>query len=99
MNMYIDFEKGKVLGSKLQEEAKVIDELLNKLNEIQSKLENNVKDEIETNYSKPLFSNVKMMNQFSELVSSTGKTLSSISAAYTKVEKNGISKEVSDYEE
>lgn len=99
MNMYIDYEKGKKLGNKLQDEAKVIEELLLKLNEIQEKLEGNLKDEIDNNYSKPLFSNIKMMNQFATFVDSTGHALSNISSAYTRVEKNGINREVLNNEE
>ena len=96
MNMYIDYDKGKVLGSKLQEEAKVLNELLNKLSEIHEKLEENVKEEIEEQYGKPLFSNIDMMKEFNELVNSTGSALSNISSAYIKVEK---SSEVSKNEE
>ena len=96
MNMYIDYDKGKVLGSKLQEEAKVLNELLNKLSEIHEKLEENVKEEIEEQYGKPLFSNIDMMKEFNELVNSTGSALSNISTAYIKVEK---SSEVSKNEE
>lgn len=98
-NLYIDYEKGKVIGSKLQEEAEVLKQLLDKLYEINEKLESNVKDEIVEEYCKPLLANTKVIYKLSDLVLSTGKTLTNISAAYCQVEKNGINSEVSAIEE
>lgn len=98
-NMYIDYDKSKVIGSKLQEEASVLKQLLDKLYEINEKLEDNVKDEILEEYCKSLLANTKVVYKLVELASSTGSTLTNISSAYCQVEKNGINSEVKSIEE
>ena len=98
-NMYIDYDKCKVIGSKLQEEAEVLKQLLDKLYEINEKLEDNIKPEILEEYCKPLISNTKVIYKLSELTQTTGKALTNISAAYCLVEKNGINSEVNTNEE
>lgn len=98
-NLYIDYDKCKVIGIKLQEESNSLKELLDKLYEINEKLEDNIKDEINEEYSKPLLSNTKVMYKLAELTSSTGKTLTNISSAYCLVENNGINSEVNSNEE
>ena len=60
-NLYIDYDKGKVIGSKLQEESEVLKQLLDKLYDINEKLESNVKDEIVEEYCKPLLANTKVI--------------------------------------
>ena len=98
-NLYIDYDKGKVIGSKLQEEAEVLKQLLDKLYEINEKLESNVKDEIVEEYCKPLLANTKVIYKLSDLTLATGKTLTNISSAYYQVEKNGMNSEVEISEE
>jgi len=98
-NLYIDYDKSKVIGNKLQEEATVLKQLLDKLYEINEKLEDNVKDEILEEYSKPLLANTKVVYKLVDLASTTGCALTNISAAYCQVEKNGINSEVKSIEE
>ena len=92
-NLYLDYEEAKIVGSKLQEESDVLKQLLDKLYDINEKLEGSIKSEIMDEYSKPLLSNTKTMYKLAELTKVTGSALSNISSAYYSVEKNGINSE------
>lgn len=86
-NLYIDYEQGHILGTKIQSESKELIVLLNKLNTIQEKLKNNVN--IDEKCTKELLTRTKIMFKLADIVSETGDFLVNVSNAYRVTEQVG----------
>ena len=89
-NLYLDYEKGSTLGTKMRDDSKELNNLLNKFKELQEKLNGKIDSKIEEQYTKALLTNLKVMYKLSELIDVTGELISNVSSAYKKVEENGI---------
>lgn len=81
-NLYIDYEQGVILGNKIYEKAKQINELLNKIDTIQNKLSNELNIKIDTNIQNELLTRIKVMNKLKDVVEETGLFLINVSNAY-----------------
>ena len=87
-NLYIDYEKGKILGNKIKEESTELKKLLDELSTIENKLKNSVDLVVLETYAKPLLSQTKLMYKFVDLTTETSNLLISISDAYIDVENS-----------
>lgn len=85
-NIYIDFEQGMVLGTKIGQKSKELKALLAKLNEIEDKLKNASNDFKDDEYLRSLLTKTKIMYKLSDVVDETGNFLINVSQAYQDVE-------------
>lgn len=84
-NIYIDYEQGMVLGTKIQKKSKELKTLLSKLNEIEDKLKNATNDFKDEEYLRVLLTQTKIMYKLSDVVDETGNFLINVSKAYQDV--------------
>ena len=87
-NLYIDYEKGKVIGNKIKEESLELKRLLDEFNQIQEKLKNSISNIASETYSKPIMSQLKIMYKLADLTEETSDLLINISNAYIDVENS-----------
>ena len=76
--MYIDYEKGLVLGEQLKVESIKLNELLNKLDNIQSNINNEKLNNLQND--------LKVIIKLSEIVDKTSNFLINVSNAYKEVD-------------
>lgn len=84
-NLYIDYEQGYILGNKIQEEAKVLNSLINRIKDIQLRINEKVNNE----FSKELEVKTEIISKLSDVVEETGDFLVNVSNAYILTEKSG----------
>lgn len=84
-NIYIDYEQGIILGSKINKKSKELKILLTKLNEIEEKLKNAIYESSDEKYLRSLLTQTKIMYKLSDVVDETGKFLINVSEAYKEV--------------
>lgn len=85
-NIYIDFEQGMILGTRIGQKSKELKALLAKLNEIEDKLKNASNDFKDDEYLRSLLTKTKIMYKLSDVVDETGNFLINVSQAYQDVE-------------
>ncbi len=84
-NIYIDYEKGMILGTKIQQKSKELKTLLSKLNEIEEQLKMATNDLEDEEYLRALLTQTKIMYKLSDVVDETGNFLINVSEAYQAV--------------
>ena len=89
-NLYIDYEQGLSLGSKIQGEAKDVKTLLSQIKEIQDKLESLLTDENDKNYLESIAGQTKIMDKLAETIEETGNFLVNVSTAYEEAASNNL---------
>ena len=89
-NLYIDYEQGLSLGSKIQGEAKDLKTLLSQIKEIQDKLESLLTDENDKNYLESIAGQTKIMDKLAETIEETGNFLVNVSTAYEEAASNNL---------
>lgn len=81
-NIYIDYEQGPILGTKIQGEANDLKNLLLELEKIQEKLSVVLKDSNDEQYLKAVSAQTKIMSKLAEAIDETGNFLVDVSNAY-----------------
>ena len=89
-NLYLDYEQGLCLGSKIQGEAKDVKTLLSQIKEIQDKLESLLTDENDKNYLESIAGQTKIMDKLAETIEETGNFLVNVSTAYEEAASNNL---------
>lgn len=89
-NLYLDYEQGLSLGSKIQSEAKDLKSLLSRIKEIQDKLEKSLDEENDKNYLSSIVGQTKIMEKLSETIEETGNFLVNVSTAYEEAANSNL---------
>lgn len=81
-NLYLDYEQGIILGNEIKDGAHKFNILLDKIYEIEEKLNNELGNKIDKNIRKELLTRAKIMDKLGELIDETGNFLVNVSSAY-----------------
>lgn len=82
-NLYIDYEQGVILGTKIQGEAKDLSALLKNIKDIQEELQPILNDSNDEKYLKAMVNQTQIVDKLVETIEETGNFLVNVSNAYS----------------